>query len=64
MTTATPVAAQEKLASQSVETLQDMARTLMNQYGDGTDVVFGWVLEELEARMAEKSFCEFCESLD
>lgn len=63
MITAIPTAAKEKLSNQSVDNLQDMAKTLMTRFDEGAGDVLDWVLEELEQRMTEKDFILFCESL-
>lgn len=43
--------------------LKEMAQKLMTNYEDGAGVVFNLVLSELETRMSETEYVNFCESL-
>ncbi|CAK7034748.1 MAG: hypothetical protein DELT_00514 [Desulfovibrio sp.] len=53
-----------RIASQTTAGLQDMARQLNTDYRDGCTLVFSLVLHELERRMPESEFCNFCDNLD
>ena len=50
--------------SLSVAKLQEMAALLVSDFQDGADMVFGLVLQALEAKMPEAEFVAFVEGLD
>lgn len=52
-----------KISSQSTEMLKDVAKRLMNNFEEGSAIAFKYVLDELEARMPESEYVDFCENL-
>ena len=47
----------------TTETLKEMAAQLMDNFEDGAGVVFMYVTNELEERMPEADFVQFCDNL-
>ena len=52
-----------KIKGQSTQLLKESAELLMDSYEDGAGVAFVFVLTELENRMTEAEYIEFCDSL-
>ena len=66
MTTAQQTAKDKMIAiikSKSTSMLKTTAMLLMNNVEEGATLSFTFVMNELEDRMTEKDFCDFCESL-
>ena len=53
----------QTIKSQKTEVLKEIAVELSNKYEDAETLVFDKTLEELEKRLNEKEFLEFCETL-
>jgi hypothetical protein len=51
------------LKSQTTAFLMQCARDLMNVHTEGSGLVFVYTLDEIESRMTETEFVEFCDSL-
>ena len=45
------------------KTLKEAAKILMDEFKEGSDIVADCILNELESRLEEKDFIEFCDSL-
>ena len=56
-------AIQNKVATLKTEMLTEMAQSLVDDMRNEADVVLNAVMNELEARMSEKDFVSFCETL-
>ena len=56
-------AIQNKVATLKTEMLTEMAQSLVDDMRNEADVVLNAVMNELEARMSEKDFVNFCETL-
>lgn len=54
---------QERLHKINVEELKEMAVELMNNFEEGSDIVFDKVSNELHERLNEDEFINFMESL-
>jgi len=52
-----------RIAAQSTEMLKDVAKKLMTNFEEGAAVSFKYVLDELERRMPEPEYVEFCDNL-
>lgn len=59
--------AKEKLikaiANKSTEILKQSAILLMDNFEEGAGVAFNFILDELEKRMTESEYINFCDSL-
>lgn len=54
---------QSIIKKQSIEMLKDIATKLMYNFEDGATLSFTLVMNELEDRMLDWEFQEFCDSL-
>ena len=54
---------QVKIATYSVEMLKDVATRLMDNFENGSDMVFAEVLRALEVKMPTAEFVAFCDAL-
>lgn len=54
---------QNRIAEQSTEMLKEVAQKLMNTFTTEATLVFNYVMTELENRMPEAEYVEFCDSL-
>lgn len=52
-----------RLEKITTKTLKESAKLLMNRFENGTDFAFNQIIDELEKRMPENEFIEFCETL-
>ena len=52
------------IAAQSTEMLKDVAKKLMTNFEEGAAIVFCFTLDELEQRMSESEYVEFCDNLN
>lgn len=59
--------AKEKMRSlikeQTTDQLKEMAQQLKDNFEEGAGVSFVFVLDELEIRLPEKEYVEFCDTL-
>lgn len=53
----------EVIKTRTIEQLKEMAKILMNDFQEGAGIVFNFTLDEIENRISEKEFVEFCDSL-
>jgi len=51
------------LENLTADKLREIASLVVNDYRDGTDLVFQAVLNALEAKLPEAEFVKFCEGL-
>ena len=51
-----------RLNSLSVEMLKEIIDKLMDDFRDGSDIVFSMALNVLQSKIDTKSFIEFCDS--
>ena len=51
------------IVKQNLEMLKEMAINLMSDYTTEATLVFTFVMNEIEDRMPENEFLEFCDSL-
>lgn len=51
------------IVKQNLEMLKEMAKNLMSDYTTQATLVFTFVMNEIEDRMQENEFIEFCDSL-
>ena len=51
------------ISEQPTDTLKDTAKNLMTTFETGAGVAFEMTLSEIQKRMSEKEFIEFCDSM-
>lgn len=51
------------IQNQDTEVLQHIATKLMNDFREGSTIVFDNVISELESRMTEQEYIKFCETI-
>ena len=52
-----------KINNLTIETLKEMAKDLMDDFRDGTELVHDLVMTALDNKMDEKEFISFCDSI-
>ena len=54
---------QNAVSAQPTETLKETAELLMAKQGEEAAISFVFVMNELESRMADQEFIDFCDAL-
>jgi len=51
------------LAKLTLQEVKDAAVVLNNDFQDGSDTAYHWMMMYLEEKLTESAFCAFCETL-